>query len=1306
MKKNIFLGLIFLFFLVKAQTQNDWENQKVVSINKEPYHVAVVPHADLLGALAHNHTLSPYYKSLKGFWKFKWAANSDKSLKDFFVNSYDYSSWDSIKVPSNVELQGYGAPIFRNIIHPFDSKNPPFIPAKDNSVAHYIKEFTIPQTWNGRQILINFDGVESAYYLYVNGQRVGYSENSYSPSEFNITPYIKQGKNTLAVQVYRFSDGSYLEDQDFWRLSGIFRNVYLYATQDLRVLDYKIETDLNPDYVDSKFKISLQMACNKGVIKKEPKAEFNLYDANRKLVMTGTSLAKKTNISQKYCELDFESIIKNPTKWNSENPYLYTLVMNIKDGDNKIIEILSCRVGFREIEIKEGVLCINGNRLIFRGVNRHEHDMKSGRYVTKESMIKDIKLMKQFNINAVRNSHYPNAPEWYDLCDEYGLYLCDEANLESHQFWSKFAKDSTWIVPFMDRLFGMVHPRKNHPSVIYWSLGNESGFGQNHVKMSDWTRKYDKTRPVHYNPADKDPSVDILSQMYPSVEAFTAYAKNEKRPVIMCEYAHAMGNSAGNLADYWSPVYTMPRAQGGFIWDWVDQGFLKKNKSGKNYFANGGEMNDSLSEKFTAFDGLVLADRTPQPELYEFKHIVQPLICTLIDAKIGLISIKNWMETTNANYYDATWKLLENGKTIQSGNFENLNINPGQSKEIKIPYTTYQPKQGYEYFVEIIFKLKNNTSWDTKGHVVAYDQFKLDNPIAALKKVSIDANSKLKTMRNDNYFSILGENFKIIFSNKTGNLDAYYLYNTQVLKSGPVANFWRAPTENDDTQISPTGQAAYNWKRYGLHHPEFILKNITISTIVSGVIEIVVNQDVTSIEMGVFMQNTFSYSIFNNGEIILNQHISLTKDLPFLEPYGFAKVGFEMKLPYGFEKFSLYGRGPWENYSDRKKSAIVELFESSVDEQYFPYSVPQATGNHTDVRWAALRNDFGVGLAIYGDPTFETTALHYSNDDLARKSSENIEPQKDIFWSIDHKQSGLGSASCGPGVRDEYIVPITNYNFSVRLKPLFATENPNDFIYKLPKTPTPMLKPEKNGDANTGKFMLVCADTNAQIRYTTDGTLPTMKSILYTKPFKIGNNDITAISYSKDMLPSNQISMNYNFLYSKYAIDTLRFVEKNIVCYQPTEEDNFKSNAKLTLLANSDTVKYKMKAVKITADITNYNQIRIKILDIDNNNSWDHFVIGEAFFTKKDGSKVYLNDLKVAFSDIFRRNLSVDKNPLLVNGIMYSRGVGVHAPYEIWCDFKTNDFVSFTSYFGTDDEVAPYNDISGKASMVVYGTNR
>lgn len=1289
-----------MFFIANAQTQNDWENQKVVGRNKEPYHVSVIPHADLIGALAYDKTLSPYYKNLNGIWKFKYSPTILQAPTDFYKMGYNFANWDSIKVPGNIELQGFGTPVFRNINHPFTASNPPFIPAKEIPVGSYFRKFNLPTNWDGRQVFIHFDGVESAYYLYINGQKVGYSENSYSPSEFNLTKYVKPGENTIAVQVLRYCDGSYLEDQDFWRLSGIFRSVYMYATQNLRVSDYKIETDFDETYTDSKLKINLKIACEKGLIDKEPSADLNLYDHDKKLIYSGKALAQKTKPGELNCSISHEALIKNPKKWNSESPYLYTLVMNIKNDKGVITEILSTRIGFRKIEIKNGVLCINGNRMIIRGVNRHEHDMNTGRYITKESMLKDIKLMKEFNINAVRNSHYPNALEWYDICDEYGIYLCDEANLESHFYWDKFTKDSTWIIPFMDRLYGMVEPRKNHPSVIYWSLGNESGFGQNHIKMSDWVHKNEKTRPVHYNPADRDPSIDIIGPMYPSVEKFIADAAADKRPVIMCEYAHAMGNSAGNLKDYWNPVYTMPRAQGGYIWDWVDQGFLKKNAKGKPYFANGGEMNDSISEKYTAFDGLVLSDRTPQPELFDFKFVIQPVKMTLEDAEQGIIKIKNWHETINLNQFELIWILKENGKKLQSGTISDFDLAANAEKSLKIPFDKFVPLAGKEYFIEVDFRLKENTSWTEKGHIIAYDQFKLSIAQPAMKLPVPVADKTFRITETTEELSVLGSNFSIIFSKSSGKITSYIANNVTVLKSGPEACFWRAPTENDDTQISFNGQSAYNWKRYGLNQPKISLAEFKTNLKDKNIIEVKVVQNVASASEQL-LENTFTYTILASGEIIVNQHIALKMDFPFLETYGFARIGMQMVLPKQFENFAYYGRGPWENYADRKESAMIDLFQSTVSEQYFPYSVPQATGNHADTRWASLRDNNGIGIAAYGTPTFETTALHFSNDSLARKSSANLTPQEDVFWNIDLIQSGLGGASCGPGVRPNYIIGVKNYNFTIRLKPLVGNEKENDAIFELPKATPPMLVPDKKGEANNGKLTLVSSEKNAQIRYTTDGSSPTQLSALYSKPFKLGKGDVKAIVFAKDKLPSVEVAYKNAFLYEKYAKDTLRFRENNILARKPTEEDVFKSNVKEKLLADSDTVKYGKDAKKVEVSLANFKQIRIKIIDIDNSKHWDHFDLGDAYFTKKDGSVVQLSDLSMAFDDMFRRDLSIDKNPLLVNKKIFSKGIGLHAPVEIWCDFLTSDFVKFTTFFGTDDEIA--GNGSGKASLRIYG---
>ncbi|MBO9684237.1 MAG: DUF4981 domain-containing protein, partial [Flavisolibacter sp.] len=732
MMKNLFFFLCILIAACRLNAQapsgndlNDWENQKVFGINKQYYHVNVVPYVDLKSSLGMDYTKSGFYKSLNGTWKINYVNKPSDAPADFYKPEYSIAGWKDVKVPYSLEAAGFGEFIFVNVVHPFDSRNPPKVGSDFNPVASYRTTFTVPSNWNGRQVFLNFDGVESAFYLWINGKKVGFSENSYCPAEFDVTSYLKPGENVLAVQVYRFSDGSYLEDQDFWRLSGIFRDVYLYSTPKVLVNDYTIVTDLDNNYVDADFNLSIKLKNHSATNNQESySAELTLFDQSGKIVFKETTASIKANELEEN-RIKFSKKIKNPLKWTAETPNLYKLSIALKNSKGAAVEYLSSQVGFREVEWKDGVLKVNGKRILIRGVNRHEHDPVSGRYVTRESMVQDIKLMKQHNINAVRTSHYTNTPLWYQLCDEYGIYLCAEANIESHQYWSRFARDSSWLGAFLDRNAGNVEPYKNHASIIYWSLGNETGFGQNHVKMSEWIHKNDPTRPVHYNPAGRDASIDIIGPMYPTVEGYAADARNDNRPVIMCEYAHGMGNSLGNLKEYWEPSYALPRAQGGFVWDWVDQGFLKKDKNGNTFIANSGDLNDPRSEAYVGFDGIVNADRTPQPELFELKYIIQPVKITLSDLASGKIKILNRYEFSNLNILNAEWELLENGKQIQRGVIGKIDLNPGVEKEMVIPFTKPTLKKQSEYFLNISFKLSNATSWAEKGHLVAWEQLEL-----------------------------------------------------------------------------------------------------------------------------------------------------------------------------------------------------------------------------------------------------------------------------------------------------------------------------------------------------------------------------------------------------------------------------------------------------------------------------------------------------------------------------------------------------------------------------------------------------
>ncbi|MDX2196726.1 MAG: glycoside hydrolase family 2 TIM barrel-domain containing protein [Cytophagales bacterium] len=1309
MPKYFYLSYIFVILNILfsyAQTQNDWENQAVFGINKEKYHVNVVPHADLASALNYYITTSNYYKSLNGTWKFGWWPTPEAAPKDFYKPEYNVSRWNTIKVPGTMEMQGYGKLIFRNIVYPFypmgtQKYDYPRIPDSDNPTGCYVTTFNIALDWNDKQVFIQFDGVESAFYIWVNGNKVGYSENSYSAANFNISPFLKKNApNTLAVQVLRYSDGSYLEDQDFWRFSGIFRNVYLYATPTVSLSDYKIETTLNNAMNEASVNINAELWSYKPQGKYY--IEYNLYDAQRKIsatVKTDLLNIKKGIVTT--CNTNLQ--VSQPNLWCAENPYLYTLIIYLKNEKGNIQTTYSTRIGIRQVEVKNGILMVNGKRVIFRGVNRHEHDPYTGRTISIESMKKDIVLMKQHNINAVRTSHYPNCPEWYDLCDEYGIYLCNEANLETHGVWDLLTKDNTWLPSFMDRVYSLVHRDKNHPSVIYWSLGNESGFGPNHVAMSKWVRAYDPTRPVHYNPADSDPSVDVLGPMYPTVEKYIQLAKEDNRPVVMCEYAHSEGNSTGNLKEYWEPAYNLPRAQGGFIWDWVDQSLWKTKPDGTKYLANAGELGDSTSEMWVSGDGLVLADRTVQPELKEFKYIAQPFRFTPADLFKGNIKIKNFSEYYNLSDFEILWEVIEGSLSIYNGTLSNVSIAPLEEKDVIVPYPVIAPKAGKEYFVNIHIRLKQKTSWADAGHEIAYQQYKLpfqNNNIPMLQPKPDDKTFTL--WHSNDLINISTSGIYYAFDKTSGALASVKIGNKEIIKQGPLLNLWRAPTENDDTQISANGQSAYNWRKYGLDNIKSTLITITSSLIQTGVAEIVVKQKVSSYALEYLGENTFTYTIYNTGDVLLNHNFSLTQNLNFLEQYGFARVGFEWVLQQGFENLTWYGKGPWENYIDRNCGALTDLHKSTVDAQYFPYLRPQSCGNKTEVRWAALTDQNGLGIAVFGSPYFETSALHYSEATLSTRSTQNIIKSPFTYWYIDYKQSGLGSASCGPGVRNEYIIPIQNYNYSVRIKPIdMSADKPEDMIYKWPRAAPPLLEPERNSMALTGKLILTSATPGATIYYTLDGSKPTAKSQIYKNSFSIKSGQVRAVAMLQGMIPSEEVTYLNGFIYEKYASDTLRFREKNISAISPTADDLMKNTQPETPLYFSDTVKYGQPAKTFDISIKGYTQIRLKILDIDQIKHWDHFCMGDVVVTKKDGSTFYLSDIQMPFEELCRRDISVDKNPLLVAKKMYKKGLGIHAPYEIWINVNSDEFVSIKGAFGTDDEIN--GNGSGKAALKIVG---
>ncbi|MHC4425150.1 MAG: glycoside hydrolase family 2 TIM barrel-domain containing protein, partial [Planctomycetota bacterium] len=637
----------------------DWENPQVIGRNKEPGHCTLVPYPNTRTALQCKREASKFYKSLNGRWRFNWVSKPSDRPLDFYKPRYDVSKWAEIPVPSNWQMHGYGRPIYLNMRYPF-TVNPPYIPHDYNPVGSYRTEFRIARAWKDRQVFLHFDGIKSASYIWVNGRKVGYSQDSMLPAEFNITKYVKPGKNTLAVEVYRWSDSSYLEDQDMWRLSGIYRNVYLFSTPQIHIRDFAIRTDLNDSYTDATLMVRPRITNYTARDLKGWTVEAQLYDAEKKPILSEALSRDVTSIiGEKYPQRGnvpfglLQATIKNPRKWSAETPYLYTLLVTLKDSAGKVVEIESCRVGFREVEIKEGQLFVNGKSIKLFGVNRHEHDPDHGRAIPVSRMIQDIKLLKTHNLNAVRTSHYPDDPTWYDLCDEYGIYLIDEANLETHGVGGYFSNVPAWNSAFMERAIRLVERDKNHPSVIIWSLGNESGCGPNHSAMAEWMHYYDPTRPVHYEGAAAKPHdpdyVDMISRMYARIPEIIRLATDpdDNRPMVLCEYAHAMGNSVGNLKEYWDAIRSHKRLIGGFIWDWADQGLRKTDEAGKEFWAYGGDYGDNPNDGNFCCNGLVQPDRRPNPSLYEVKKVYQRISVTPIESPADSVRIRNEYDFTN-----------------------------------------------------------------------------------------------------------------------------------------------------------------------------------------------------------------------------------------------------------------------------------------------------------------------------------------------------------------------------------------------------------------------------------------------------------------------------------------------------------------------------------------------------------------------------------------------------------------------------------------------------------------------------------
>jgi beta-galactosidase len=1027
------LGSLLLPGVVRAQAVPEWQNPQALHEGVETPFATMTVFADAATARTYDRTRSPFVLSLNGQWKYHWSATPAERVAGFWKTDYDDRAWKTIRVPSNPEVEGYGIPIYTNITYPWKEANPPHIPDRFNHVSSYRRTFTVPAGWAGREVFLTFDGVNSFFYLWLNGEKLGFSKDSRTPATFRLTSRLQPGENQLGVEVFRWNDGSYLEDQDFWRLSGIFRDVTLWSAPVAHVRDFRVVTALDERYQDAALQVTASVR-NYGTTPQTIAVSATLADPAGKTVFE-QPLGQAAVAAGAETTVTGRQHVTNPLKWSAEAPHLYTLLITARDEAGRVLEVIPWRVGFRTSEIKGGQFLINGQPTLFRGVNRHEWDPDLGQVVTRERMIEDIRLMKQNNINAVRTCHYPNVPEWYALCDEYGLYVIDEANIESHGMGYEersLAKQPEWGPAHLDRTVRMFERDKNHACVISWSLGNEAGAGINFVQDYQWLKAHDATRPVQYE-GDRSTQVsDVVCPMYSRPDTVVTFASEPRpKPFILVEYAHAMGNSSGDFWAYWRPIYAGARQlQGGYIWDWVDQGLRTPVPASRKiepldnpkslpldpklgtFFAYGGTFGpaDVTSDGNFCANGLVNADRRPHPGLAEVKKVYQPLQLRAGDLSRGEVEVQNWADFLSAEAWLAgDWRVTADGVEIQRGSIAGLQLPPRAQQRLVLPIQAIQPAPGVEYFLEVSFKLKQTAPWAEAGHEVAWEQFRL--PWSAPARVAPKADAPARLTRTNDSITVSGVGFAAVFSAKTGMLTSLRSGETELLEAPLHPQYWRAPVDNDrGNQMSSDAPAKNFWMPGGMGAWRFAdqtwdTTNLKVTEQGGGSVQIRVEGVIRKFDA----RQELTWTVHPAGAIEVETTMYLS-NAPMPE---LPRFGMQTTLRPGFDRLTWLGKGPHETYSDRQ-DARVGLYRGTVAEQFFPYIKPQETGNKVGVRWIALTDEAGRGLLAIGDPLLSANALHPTTEDLfCATQRENfyryqLPERKTVTLNLDHAQRGLG----------------------------------------------------------------------------------------------------------------------------------------------------------------------------------------------------------------------------------------------------------------------------------------------------------
>ena len=1016
--------------------ERTWEMPQLPSLNKLPPHATLVPYADSGQALAMDRENSPWYQPLNGTWDFKILDKPEAASEEAVRGG----SWSSISVPGSWTMQGFGKPHYTNVQMPFPNI-PPDVP-DDNPTGIYRRAFSIPAEWAERRVILHMAGCEGALYVYVNGEALGMSKDARTPAEFDLSGRVKVGEqNELLCVVTRWSDASFIEDQDHWWHSGINREVYLYSTARPTLQDLFARSELSDDFQTAELKLTLKVGFPGELFAEGYSVEAQLYQPDGSPVFSSPLSAPCRpaqrnmwgEVNAPRTEVELSGTVQSPKLWTHETPNLYTIVTTLKGpGGN---EINATRFGFRKIEIRDRMLLINGQRVRINGVNLHDHDDKAGKAISRELVETDIRLMKQFNVNAIRTSHYPKDVYFYDLCDRYGMYVVDEANIESHAFYREICRDMRYTNQFVERVRGMVERDKNHPSVIFWSMGNESGYGPNHDAAAGYARKVDPTRPLHYEGAISrgggetweggEAVSDVICPMYPQIQDIIAWSEEGKgsRPLIMCEYSHTMGNSNGSLSDYFDAFDKYPGLQGGYLWEWLDHGIRQVAPNGQTYWAYGGDFGDVPNDANFVTDGIVWPDRTAHPGLYEFKYLARPYKVEAVDLPHGLVRIISRQYFSSLEWLRGEWELIVDGQPVQKGKLPALKIDAGKSLEVDLGLKD-RPAGG-EQFINIYLYQQKDTLWAPAGHEVGWEQLAMPgtSPISTPA-----ASGKVTVSEDTGTIRLKAGAVSAVFDRQTGLLSEFGAGKNRIV-TGPALNVWRAGTDNDGIKLMlGPWKILYHWLEAKL---DKLVQKVESVRLVAGdipVVEVIVKA--SGREQWDDFTHTARYTLRPSGELSVENHVQIGNDLTDL-----PRIGVRMALVSDLETLEWYGRGPWENYSDRKASASVGHYGGTVSEQHVPYIMPQENGHKTDVRWLKLSGADGKGLRVDGQPLIEFNASHFTDQDLyACTHTDELKPRSEVILNLDLAQRGLGTASCGPDTLEQYRLLEKEYRFGYSLK--------------------------------------------------------------------------------------------------------------------------------------------------------------------------------------------------------------------------------------------------------------------------------